>query len=74
MLVFIYMICMFFPMVTYYSKYSYIYTDRYAHDYIYGYIYDFPLSLSQVTEDRDFYHSNCILTKSIHQNHPAPIP
>lgn len=28
----------------------------------------------QVTEERALYHTECILTKSMHQDHPAPIP
>lgn len=38
------------------------------------YIYDLPVSLSQVNEDGYMYRSKGILTKNIHQNHPAPIP
>ena len=75
MVMLIYMIYMFFPMVTCYSIYSYIYTKIDTHDYIMViYIYDLPVSLSQVTEDGYMYRSKCILTKNIHQNHPAAIP
>lgn len=40
----------------------------------YGYICDLPIGLSQVTEDGALCLTECILTKSTRQNHPASTP